>query len=179
MILRLLIAGALITALFIAYRKLKKQTGESARKLRKQLIIIVVIALFLILAVTGHLHWLTAIIAAAIPLLIKGGQLLLRSLPFLKPLYEHYLRRKQQGQQNHSSRNQGSQQQQQSAAQSTSAMSQSDAEKILGLQAGYNKDDITRAHKRLMQKLHPDRGGSDALAAQVNQAKDVLLKHLT
>ena len=40
---------------------------------------------------------------------------------------------------------------------------------------GMSKEEIIKAHKRMMQKVHPDRGGSDFLAAQINQAKDTLL----
>lgn len=50
-----------------------------------------------------------------------------------------------------------------------------EAWQILGLQAGANREDIIKAHKRLMQKLHPDRGGNDYLAAKVNAARDQLL----
>lgn len=49
---------------------------------------------------------------------------------------------------------------------------------ILGLTEGATKQEVLEAHKKLMQKLHPDRGGSNFLAAQVNTAKDVLIDHL-
>ena len=46
---------------------------------------------------------------------------------------------------------------------------------VLGLDAGASKTDIIEAHRRLMQKLHPDRGGTDYLAATLNRAKNVLI----
>lgn len=50
---------------------------------------------------------------------------------------------------------------------------------VLGLNDDASHDDIIAAHRRLIQKLHPDRGGNDYLAAKINEAKDILLKDLT
>ncbi|HRH79198.1 MAG TPA: hypothetical protein PK129_17785 [Cellvibrionaceae bacterium] len=49
---------------------------------------------------------------------------------------------------------------------------------ILGLSGTPTKSDVLAAHRRLIHKLHPDRGGSDFLASQVNAARDQLLKYL-
>jgi hypothetical protein len=57
----------------------------------------------------------------------------------------------------------------------TGVMSRDEALSVLGLKAGATSEDIKNAHRRLMKDFHPDRGGSDYLAAKINQAKDILL----
>jgi DnaJ-class molecular chaperone with C-terminal Zn finger domain len=57
----------------------------------------------------------------------------------------------------------------------TGSMTRQEAFLVLGLTEGADKDAIKQAHKRLIQKIHPDRGGNEYLAAKINQARDVLL----
>jgi DnaJ family protein C protein 19 len=64
---------------------------------------------------------------------------------------------------------------QSSASRSSGPMTRQEAFEVLGLQPNASVTEIREAHRRLMRGAHPDAGGSDWLAARVNQARDILL----
>lgn len=115
-----------------------------------------------LLAATGRLHWLAALGAALLPFLRRAFGLL-RYLPFLGQLYTAYRRR------------QGSAGGGGAGSPSAEAMTRAQALGVLGLAGNPSRQEIINAHRRLMAKMHPDKGGSNYLAQQLNEAKRVLL----
>ena len=162
---RLIILIAVAGIGLILWHKITRAQGDERKKLMFWSIIGIVVCILGILAVTGHLNVITAAIAALVALAPRALQFL-KYLPFISRLY------KQHGQPQGQA---GESQQQSAPAGRKQAMSADEAMDILGLKAGYTDEDVKQAHRRMMQKNHPDRGGSDYLAAQINNAKDVLL----
>lgn len=61
-------------------------------------------------------------------------------------------------------------------ASSGNVSSEREALEILGLKEGASTEDIEKAYKKLMRKVHPDTEGSDWMAVKLNQARDLLLQ---
>ena len=85
-----------------------------------------------------------------------------------------YLDRREPGWREHAQRDAGARGNARGA--STGKMTEEEAYQILGVAPGASTEDITRAHRSLMKKLHPDQGGTTYLATRINEAKDVLLR---
>jgi DnaJ homolog subfamily C member 19 len=61
---------------------------------------------------------------------------------------------------------------------SGSGMRTSEARDLLNLPLGATAEDIRAAHRKLIARVHPDAGGSAALATKVNAARDALIAEL-
>ncbi|MGS2722396.1 J domain-containing protein [Porticoccus sp. GXU_MW_L64] len=149
----------LITALFAAWywwAKFKTCPSDKRKGFLLKSAFWALLGILVVLAITGRMHWIAVVFASLVPVVKGLFGLLLRVLPLIK------LRR---------SDTQNTTQ----APPQQSNISEQEAWEILGLQPGASKEDIISAHKKLIQKLHPDRGGNDYLAARINQAKDKLL----
>jgi len=246
---RTLIVIVLIVVLFFAVRILLKAAPAKMAWFVKRMAWTAGILVFLFLLLTGRMHWLFALVVAAIPLLqralpylryvpvinslwkryggqlgrggsassgqyssvtsyyikmtlghhngamdgtvlqgqFKGARLQAMSLAQLLQLYgeiqddkdsvallQAYL------DQTHSSWREQAQaagaNQSSNEAPASNNMSHTEACQILGVDTDAGKAEIVAAHKRLIQKIHPDRGGSSYLAVKINQAKDFLLR---
>jgi hypothetical protein len=148
------------TTALIMWSKYQKGDLEQKKRVIRQALKYAFLGLIISLVMLGRLHWLGGIVAATIPF-----------IPGVYQLIRNRFR---------SQKNQGTDEPTPPQAPLTSA---EEAMEILGLSGNPDSGEITAemivdAHRKLIQKLHPDRGGNDYLAAKINQARDLLLEHI-
>ncbi len=163
MIARLIVIFAALTLALIFLRWFSRTPPRQVALVLRRGLLWLAVAAIVFLAATGRLPWLFGLIASLAPF-ARRLLPLLRHLPLLHRLLARY--RDGPG----AARPGGG------AGQDDGAMSPDEARQILGLGPEAGREEIIAAHRRLMQRLHPDRGGSTYLATRINQAKAVLLE---
>ena len=163
--LKILVFAVIVTLIIIGSAKYKKLDPTQQRKTLWRVGTGLFIGVLILLVVTGRMSWIGAAVGALIPFLRNAYGLVGHLLPL-------WLQRK----------NAQAQVPPQTNAPSV-PMPIQEALSVLGLTGDVDKSEITEAmildaHRRLIQKLHPDRGGNDYLAAKINQARDLLLDRI-
>ena len=230
---KLILFAAAALALFIAVTRIKALPAPKRIAAYLQLIFVVALVVAVLLAISGKMHWVGALVTGLLVLLRQSLPLLIQLLPHLKgwlgqsgsgatsqvesailrmtldhsngrlngtvlagafsgkllselsqseldTLLEYCRANDADSTQlllSYLEQRFGEEYQNQAppTGDSGGQLTEKEALAILGLSEGASKNDIIAAHRKLMQKLHPDRGGNDYLAARVNDAKAKLL----
>lgn len=155
---------ALVIVVFLVLRGLFQRTPSAPTKNLRLLGLSAITVAVLLLIATGRLNWLLGAIGLGLAYLLRLMPVLLSYAPQLHKLWADYTAARR-----------GSAKQQDYADGSHGKMSAEEAYQVLGLKFGASEQEIIAAHRKLIQKIHPDRGGSDYLAMKINLAKKTLI----
>lgn len=158
---------------WLALQKFKTTPPPQRRKLILQWTLIALAFAAVLLAITGRLHWVGAAIAVVLPLLNRLWRVFGKHLPWIAPIIA---KRAQARQQKTESEAERPQQEKPQTPPRQPPLTIEEARQILSVHANATREEIIGAHRKLIQKFHPDRGGNDYLASRINAAKELLLK---
>ena len=150
--------GAILVLRWLV-KRLYHMSGEKRRRVVRAIFLYGLAIIILFLVLSGRLHWLFAVCSAALPWFSR--------VRYARRMWHNF----------HTHQNPtDSGSSQKGAPHTLDTMDYNEALQILGLEAGASREEIITAHRRLIAKVHPDRGGSAALAQRINTARKVLLK---
>lgn len=163
-LIRIYLILLLIIIVFFGFRAFLKLSPTLFARYTKTALLWLIGLTLLFLTATGRLNGLFAMIGIGVAFILRLLPLLLNYLPHLQKTWRILFGLKQTSSKQDSNTN------------VKGNMSADEAFEVLGLKPGASQQEIIAAHRKLMQKNHPDHGGSDYLAAKINLAKKVLLK---
>lgn len=159
----ILLALVVLSLWWLSYRRADAEARIGHR--RAFWLVLIASVLLLVWRTTG-MHWLAAGAAAGLAVLRRGLPWVFRALPFLLRWFRPGAAA--------GPRSVGPAPGPRGVV-SGRRMSRSEALDVLGLPAGASRDEVVAQYRKLVRELHPDRGGSQLLTQQLNQARDVLL----
>jgi len=174
---RLLAAIIVTFTLFWAWHRLKKLPPKQRATLLLMWLSIAVVLSVFVAVVLGKMHWVGAIVAGLFTFGRFGFRTAMSALPLLR-FWQNIKGKTNKAGKGQQHTNNDKTQNTSPPPQQQDKLGHEEALQVLGLSGQPDKATITKAHKRLIQKLHPDRGGNDYLASHINRAKDTLLKDL-
>jgi len=160
---RFLLVFFVVLAVWYAIWNYRRLPAETRKKAFLKISLISLALVLIALVAAGRAHWIFALIGGVVAF---AGRLVLylRHLPMLAKVLAA-LGITIPGMASATEKNKVD----------ISDINREDAAAILGVDASASDEEVLIAHKRLMNKIHPDKGGSDVLAAQINTARDVML----
>jgi hypothetical protein len=158
-LIRIYLVLLIIIVAFFTLRILRKKSPDVLAKYLRMIGLGAIALVLLYFAATGRLNWLFAAVGLLVAFVLRLMPVLLQYAPQLHRLWAQFSGAKTSP----------------SSHSTSGKMTVAEAFEVLGLKPGATEADIIAAHRKLMQKLHPDRGGSDYLAAKINLAKKILL----
>ena len=154
----------IIIAAFFCFKTLMQKAPHERKSYIRKSALYGLALVFVLLVAMGRLNWILAVFGVVIAFVSRFLPVAFRYAPQLQRLWFLFCERGSFGKESTGGRH------------ASAVMTIDEASKVLGVSVSATRQEIIDAHRKLILKNHPDRGGSSYLAAQINRAKEVLLK---